>query len=300
MRSSRRRSSETAADGERDGAGAAQVGAEAAAGARRIRARRSCRLHRGSRGCAARSRARSAITPSVRVSPALASGCRDGATRGRSRAGASCTGCCRRCPRFRPSSAPRRARRTSRARSFGDAGATRSCAKCWRCSTTRASPRCLRRVRAPRCRSSACCPTADASPGRRTASPSRRDEVLVADYKSNRAVPGRIDEIPAGLHRATCALSRRAAPPLSRSRRARRAGLDRRARPHGTCRTPRSTRMSSFPQRQTPRRDRALTLRMGVHSFPRSKGRAPPANPKNRGAPWASQRFPIRISTPRC
>ena len=53
-------------------------------------------------------------------------------------------------------------------------------------------------------------------------------EVLIADYKSDRFVPRRIEDIPRELYRATGALSRGAAHALPESPRARGAGLDRR------------------------------------------------------------------------
>ena len=52
---------------------------------------------------------------------------------------------------------------------------------------------------------------------------------------------------------------------------------------------------------KTPPRERALTS--GLHTFGGIQGSPPPERAKSlksRGAPWASQRFPIPISRPRC
>ena len=133
------------------------------------------------------------------------------ATRARSRAAGSCIACCRRCPRSRR--APRRGGApASRAR----AGVQRRRARGDRARGARRSRRCALRaaVRARLARRGAdrrhrFTQMNAGSPARSTASPSPPRDVLIADYKSDRLVPRRIEDIPEELCRATGPLSRR-------------------------------------------------------------------------------------------
>ena len=59
-----------------------------------------------------------------------------------------------------------------------------------------------------------------------------------------------------------------------------------------------SKRQSILIDARNPGRE-TMTLRGRVPSFALSSGARAP-QPDNRGAPWASQRFPTLISTPRC
>ena len=56
-----------------------------------------------------------------------------------------------------------------------------------------------------------------------------KDQVLIADFKTDRTPPRRIEEVPDSLRRAARGLSRRAAKALPRQTRSRRAHLDRRS-----------------------------------------------------------------------
>ena len=110
--------------------------------------------------------------------------------------------------------------------------------------------KCSRREAVPRCRSSAVSrqrtPRRRWCPAKWTGWRSPGDTVLIADYKTDRAVPARLDEVEA-LCGAACALSRGAVAPLSRQDRPRRAGLYRGTAPdRRACRgpwTPRSQRV---------------------------------------------------------
>ena len=108
------------------------------------------------------------------------------------------TGCCNRCPTFRRSGAQDAARALpgkAAADDFSAAERARSCAASRsRFSMMQVLPSCSRRAAAPNCRSSA------ALHGRRRAYVGRRpgrplavtaDAVLIADYKTDRAVPPR-------------------------------------------------------------------------------------------------------------
>ena len=149
----------------------------------------------------------------------------------------------------------------------------RSPRRCWRCSTTRASPRCSppgSRAEVPIVGRV----IGDAAPSsgqvdRLAVTP---DAVLIADYKTNRPAPRSSPRRAAtGYIAPARALPRRAAQALPGHGRPRRAGLDRRARSDGNSRPkpwmPRSTRPS-------PRRESALTLRGRVHRFRAFHGRA--------------------------
>ena len=96
-------------------------------------------------------------------------------------------------------------------------------------------------------------------------------EVLIADYKSDRIVPNRTEDISAELRAPAGALSRRAAQALPESQRSRRAGLYRRPgadRAAGSAARRRTVKTCGrLDTVKTLRRDRSLTLRIGVHTF---------------------------------
>ena len=197
------------------------------------------------------------------------------------------------------------ARQPSRARARISAEAERddaSCARCWRCSTMRASRRCSPRARAPRSRSSATFHRAEAA-GLRPGRPPRRDGdrgtdrrlqigPLGAAPRSRTFLQGYVGQL--ALYRAVL----RTLYPNHRVRAA--LVWTARAGAHGAAgRAARRRIVKACGHVKTPTRDRALTLRAAVHTF-RLIRRAPAARTqeahKNRGAPWALQRYPIRIS----
>ena len=173
----------------------------------------------------------------------------------RSRAGASCTGCCRRCPRCRRSGAPRRRSRTLARTKFEDRDAI-----VHEVLKLLDDPR-LAALFAPGSRAEV--PIVGTLPdGRRVSGQLDRlavtaNEVLIADYKSNRTVPGSIADIPPdyisqlALYRAVLL---RLYPNHAR---ARRAGLDRRTGAHGTARRRARRRNVKRSRRVKHRRVRA-------------------------------------------
>ena len=111
--------------------------------------------------------------------------------------------------------------------------------KCSPFSTTRTSPRFLRREAAPRCRSSAASRARAASPipvaGQVDRLAVTGDTVLIADYKTDRIVP-RPARRSAALRHPARALPRGAGPRIPGKNRARGAAVHRWAEAHGSAR----------------------------------------------------------------
>ena len=138
------------------------------------------RARRADHAVAARRRSRTPLPPAPRE--------RGGA---RSRAARIVHRLLQSLPDIPPERAPRRrARYLARQQTdFSEAERDAIADEVLACSTIRASPRCSRRAAAPRSRSSAALDGRHASPARSIAWWSRRHDVLIADYKTNRPAP---------------------------------------------------------------------------------------------------------------